>query len=356
MASGEEKADMMKAAVLYKPSDLRVEQVRIPELEDGFSLIRVKVAGICGSDLPRILKTGTYHFPTIPGHEFSGEIAALPIGKNDWKLGDRVVAAPLMPCCMCENCRKGYYGQCDHYDFLGSRRDGAFAEYVAVPIRNLLRLPDAVSFLQGAMIEPAAVTLHGFFKVGITPEDTVTVLGVGAIGIFAVALAKIMGAKQIIAVDIAQDKLDMAKRYGAHICVNSLSADPVETIEKLTEGEGTSVVVEAAGCAVTQEQALRIAKSHARVLFLGTAHHPVEFPPASFEHILRRELVLYGSWNSYSSPFPGNEWHEMIGYLSKKKLDLNPMITKVVALDELPETIAAMNARTFAYNKVLLSL
>lgn len=344
----------MQAAVLYAPGDLRVEERELPQISAGQVLVKVRACGICGSDLPRVLHTGTYHFPTIPGHEFSGEIAAVPEGETEWKPGDRVAVAPLMPCGECESCRAGHFGQCACYDFLGSRRDGAFAEYVAAPRENLLPLPENVSFEEGAMIEPAAVTLHGMFKTKLDGADAV-VLGVGAIGIFAAALAKLMGARRVFAVDVAEEKLEMARQYGVDECIHSLQCDPVEAIEKLTDGKGAAVVIEAAGNKITQEQALRMGKAHGEVLFLGTAHKTVEFPPASFERIIRRELVLLGSWNSYSSPFPGEEWRSVIRFLAEGKLDLKPMISRKVALSDLPQTLCDMEARKFDYSKVLVT-
>lgn len=344
----------MKAAVLYAPSDLRIEEVPVPEISEGQALVKVKACGICGSDLPRILHTGTYHFPTIPGHEFAGEIAAVSESEKNWKVGDRVVVAPLIPCRKCKSCRDGHFGQCDDYDFIGSRRDGAFAEYAAAPLENLLRLPANVSFEEGAMVEPAAVTLHGMLKMQIKKEDTVAVLGVGAVGLFAAALSKILGAREVYAVDISEDKLGMASLYGADVCINSIERDPVGAVDEMTGGHGISVVVEAAGSAITQEQSLRMARNHARILFLGTAHRMVEFPPVSFERIIRRELVLYGSWNSYSEDFPGREWRSVIDYIDSGKLDLKPMISRTVSLDELPATLEAMAGREFDYNKVLV--
>jgi len=139
----------MKAAVLHAPGDLRMEQVPVPSVKADYVLMKVKAAGICGSDIDRVMKTGTYHFPTIPGHEFCGEIARTGTGVLNWKPGDRAVAAPIMPCYSCSSCQEGNYGQCDNYNYLGSRTDGGFAEYVAVPESNLIRLPDSISYLKG---------------------------------------------------------------------------------------------------------------------------------------------------------------------------------------------------------------
>ena len=143
----------MRAARLYRPGDLRIEETERPKPEPGQVLVKVHAAGICGSDIPRIMSTGTYHFPCTPGHEFSGEIAECGSLITKFSEGDRVVITPLMPCRRCEMCRQGFYGQCEAYDFLGSRRDGGFAEYAAVPEDNLLLLPENVSYREAALIE-----------------------------------------------------------------------------------------------------------------------------------------------------------------------------------------------------------
>ena len=194
----------MKAAVLHAPGDIRVENVPVPtELLENETLIKVKASGICGSDLDRVLKTGTYNFPTIPGHEFCGIVEKTGDKVKGFKKGDRVAVAPIIPCFSCESCQQGHYGQCVSYNYLGSRTDGGFAQYVKAPEMNLIKLPEEVSYKEGAAIEPAAVTLHGMRSVGVETGDTVAVLGCGTLGLFALQFAKIMGATRTIAVDIA---------------------------------------------------------------------------------------------------------------------------------------------------------
>jgi len=346
----------MNAAVLHAPGDLRVEKIPIPQISSGSVLVKVKNCGICGSDLPRILHHGTYRFPTVPGHEFAGEIAEVAAGETQWNVGDRVVAAPLLPCGNCGCCTNAIYGQCQNYDFIGSRRDGAFSEYVTVPSQNLLPLHTTISFEEGAMVEPAAVTLHGLLKLGLTSDHTVAVLGAGCIGIMSIALARILGVKKIIAADIAKEKLEMAKLYGADICVLSTEEDPVKAVMRETGGTGADAVIEAAGAAATQEQSLCMAAPQGTILFLGTAHRPVTFQPEVFERILRKELTIIGSWNSYSQDFPGKEWRMILNYLQEQKLHLKPMITKVIDLDLLPKTLQAMESRQLEYLKVLTRL
>ena len=347
----------MKAAVLYAPGDLRIEERDVPQIEaPNDVLIRVKAVGICGSDLGRILHTGTYSFPLIPGHEFCGEVAKLGSEVTEFEVGDRVVVAPILPCMKCDSCSNGYYGQCDDYDYLGSRRDGAMANYVVAPVKNLIKMPDKMTFAEGAAVEPAAVTLHGMIQVGIEAGDSVAVLGCGPLGVFAVSFARLLGAMNVYGVDIDPEKFVAADAAGADGCINSLEVDAVEELLKKTNGKGFDVVIETAGSHITQEQALRLAKKKGRILYLGTAHSDVVLPPATFEKIVRGELWVTGSWNSFSAPFPGREWHAILKYVSDGRFDLGTAITHRTTLDELPEILIKMDNKEFMYSKVIIEI
>lgn len=339
----------MRAAVLHAPGDLREERTLPSAPQTGEALIKVEMAGVCGSDLGRILHTGTYSFPTIPGHEFAGTIADVADNASGFKIGDRVAVAPILPCFQCDNCAQGNYGQCDDYNYLGSRTDGGFAGYVKAPLRNLVPLPDAVSFRHAALIEPAAVTLHGMMRLDIRAGDTVMVLGCGAIGLFAVAFARILGATRIIAVDIDDEKLRFAQQIGATVLSNSRQEDACDKYK-------ADIVVETAGVAATQAGALRGAKKHGQILYLGTAHHDVVFPPKVFERIVRDELRITGSWNSFSAPFPGREWRAVVDYMQSGALDMEMFVTHTIELPDLPDFIARMDKREFSFNKVLVSI
>jgi L-iditol 2-dehydrogenase len=345
----------MNAAILHAPADLRYEQAAIPDILRDEVLVNVKVAGVCGSDLGRVMKTGTYHFPTIPGHEFCGEVAAVGSEVTKVKTGDRVAVSPMLPCLKCEYCEQGDYGLCEDYNFLGSRTDGGFAEYVKAPEQNMVVLPEEMTFHEGAMIEPAAVTLHGMKIAGVNVGDTVVILGCGPLGLFALQFAKIMGATKVIAVDISEEKLELAKTLGADQVVLA-SNGTVSDIKRLTGGKGAQVVVETAGVAETQEQSLRIARKKGRILFLGTAHYDVVLPPKSFECIVRNELSLYGSWNSYSAPFPGVEWYAAIEYHKSGLLKMKPMITHVFHLSEAPVVFKDLAERKYPFTKVLFDI
>ncbi|MGL4607073.1 MAG: galactitol-1-phosphate 5-dehydrogenase [Eubacteriaceae bacterium] len=349
--------DLMLAAVLHSPGDLRIEKQPIPkDLAPNDVLVKVKAAGICGSDLDRVMKTGTYSFPRIPGHEFSGVIAAIGSKVKNFSIGDRVLVAPIIPCFHCEYCQSGNFGQCSHYDYLGSRSDGGFSEFVKVPSRNLIILPSEISFIEGAAIEPAAVTLHGINRIKITAGDSVAILGCGAIGIFAIQFAKIMGATEIIGVDISDEKLAFGKKAGCTKVINALKDNPVDKILEATQSTGVNVCIETAGTPITQVQSIQCTKKHGRILYLGTAHKDVIIPPHVFEHIVRNEITLTGSWNSYSAPFPGSEWRSTIEYLQQKRLDIQSFITHTFPLQESPRVISEMANHEFSFNKVILTM
>lgn len=167
----------MKAYVLHGIGDMRYEEVKEPTLKPGEVLVEVKAAGICGSDIPRIFETGTYSYPLIPGHEFSGVVVKAAAQAEEQWLGKRVGVFPLLPCKSCAPCRSGRFEMCRKYSYFGSRTDGAFAQYVAVPVWNLVELPKSVSFEAAAMFEPMAVAVHAMRNIGLSGEFCVPEAG-----------------------------------------------------------------------------------------------------------------------------------------------------------------------------------
>jgi L-iditol 2-dehydrogenase len=344
----------MKAAVLYAPGDLRYEDAPMPPPPGpGEVTVRVRAAGICGSDLDRVMRVGTYRFPCVPGHEFCGTVHAVGEGV-DRGVGDRAAVAPILPCYRCESCQRGDFGLCDNYDYLGSRRDGGFAQYVNAPAKNLIPMPDAVDFIEGAAVEPAAVTLHGIKRVRVEAGDCVAVFGCGAIGLFAVQFARIMGAGTVIAVDVDETKLELARAAGAKIVLNGGTDDPVAGIAEYSDNRMADVCVETAGVPATQEQSARATRKGGRILFLGTAHRDVVFPPATFERVVRGELTAMGSWNSFSAPFPGGEWRAVLEYVEDGRLKIRPFISHVTRLADVAQTIRDMYERKYSFTKVIV--
>ena len=309
----------MKAAVLHGNNDIRIDQLERPSPGPGEVLIRVRAAGICGSDIPRVLHNGAHNYPIVLGHEFAGEIADLGEGVDGLSLGQRAACAPLLPCMRCDDCARGDFSLCKHYSFIGSRRQGAFAEYIAVPRANVVTFGETVPFRQGAFFEPSTVALHGLLLAGQCGGEDVAVLGGGTIGQFTAQWARIYGAKSVTVFDLDQSRLDLALKLGADRGILASGDFVPETIEH-TGGRGYGVIFETAGSTATMRLAFDLAGNKSRLCFVGTPHAPLTFDPPLWEKMNRKEFKLTGSWMSYSAPFPGREWTETAEAFSNGKL------------------------------------
>jgi len=332
-------SDTMMAAVLHGDGDIRFERIPTPELALGSVLVHVRAAGVCGSDLPRVFQSGAFFYPIVLGHEFSGEVAAAAPDVTSVRVGQRVAGAPLVPCMHCDDCMRGYYASCRSYSFLGSKKQGAFAEYVAMPAMCAVPLPDGVSYEQGAMLEPATVGLHALFCAGFQGGGDVAVLGGGTIGLFVMQWARIYGARSVTVFDISEERLTFLRGYGVDHTVDTTKDGFLETCMALTGGAGFSHVFETAGQAMTMNLAFRIAATKADVCFVGTPHADLTFPPATWELFNRRELRLTGPWMSYSAPYPGREWTLTAHHLARGDLRIDEKL--VAACHPMREVAAA---------------
>jgi L-iditol 2-dehydrogenase len=344
----------MHALVLHGIGDLRHEQVPVPALSAGEALIRVVAAGVCGSDVPRVFHHGTYRFPLIPGHELSGVIEAVA-KPGPRQVGERVTVFPLIPCRKCPYCEIGAYGQCRSYDYLGSRCDGAFAEFVRAPQANLLPLPDGVSLSEAALSEPAAVALHAVRQGDIQAGDAVVVLGCGPIGMMIAQWARILGAGRILLVDIDSAKLSVARELGLGETFNSREGDPVAWVQAQAVGRGADLAIEAAGAPMTFEQALRMARPLGRVVIMGNPAGDVNLPQATVSQLLRKQLTVRGTWNSSFSALPVNEWQVVLEMLAAKRLDLHSLISHRVPLAAGVDALHMMHDRREFFNRVVIT-
>jgi L-iditol 2-dehydrogenase len=327
-----------------------------PEPGPGEVLVRVGFCGVCGSDIPRTFVKGTYHFPTICGHEFAGAVESCGRDVSEYRPGDRVVVFPLLWCGRCASCEKGNFVQCSDYDYYGSRRDGAFAEYVAVPPRNLLRVPDGVSLEAASMTEPAAVALHALKRAGGGfVGETVVVFGAGPIGLVAAQFARMMGAERVVLFDLVPQKLAMAQRLGFALAFDPRQADPIEKVRQLTGGHGAEVCVEGAGVPATLRQAIAAARVGGRVVILGNPSADVLLPAPLISQAMRRELDILGTWNSSFSPAGNNDdWHAVLSAAASGRLDLDSLVTHRVPLDQAWDALVMMRDQKEFFAKVLV--
>ncbi|ADL08196.1 galactitol-1-phosphate 5-dehydrogenase [Thermosediminibacter oceani] len=343
----------MKAGVLFGVNDIRYVDFPDPEYGEDDVIVEVKACGVCGSDPPRILKKWKYNLPAIPGHEISGVIVEKGPKVKNIEIGDRVAVVPFIPCGKCDNCLRGNFSLCDDYDMLGANLYGGFAEYVKVPSSNVLNIGD-IDFEIAAMIEPLAVALHGVLGIRPTLGDTVAIMGSGILGQLVLLWLKICGVGDIIAVDISDKKLAEAKMLGATTCINAKEKDPVEEILKLTSNKGVDIAFECAGSTITQEQCLLITRKKGKIAYLGIAYSDIHLSEKAFESIFRKELTLKGFWNSYSAPFPGQEWYKSISYLKNKSINLESMITHRFELSKIKEAFDMIANKREEYNKIII--
>ena len=309
----------MKACVLHAVGDLRFEEAADPVLQPGEALLRIKASGVCGSDVQRVFEKGTYHFPTIPGHEFSGEVIAVYDGMDASLIGKRAAVFPILPCRACPACEVGEYALCEHYDYYGSRRDGGFAEYLAVKQWNLVFIPDSVSFEEAAMCEPASVAVHALSQAGIELGDILAVYGAGTIGIMLAKIAKLRGAGDVILVDIDPAKLDAAHRFGFTHTINSLEADAPAQILAQTGGRGADAVIEGTGASAAFENCVKSAKTLGRVVLMGNPLREMTLGQSVYSSLLRKQLTLRGTWNSSYSTAK-NDWVTAVNAMPSLRL------------------------------------
>lgn len=343
----------MKACVLHAVGDLRCEEAAKPSPRPGEALVSVHACGVCGSDVPRVFSKGTYRFPTIPGHEFSGEVVAAGADADRARIGERVAVFPLIPCGKCPACLVGAYAQCDNYDYLGSRSDGAFAEYVCAPVWNLIPIPDGVSYEEAAMVEPAAVAVHALRQAGVDTGDVVLIFGAGPIGLMLAMWARLSGASKTLLVDIDDEKLAFARKLGFGEVVNPANAPVSYWLERIAP-RGADVAIEASGSPAAFEQCMLNARTFGKVVLMGNPAGDMKLSQKAYWAILRRELKVCGTWNSSYAELPRNEWRLALDAMASGQLNVKPLITHRVSFDALPDALVMMRDKNAFHNKVML--
>jgi L-iditol 2-dehydrogenase len=327
--------------------DIRYEDYPDPALAPGHLMVKVKASGVCGSDVPRVLRNGAHFYPIVLGHEFSGEVVGIGEGAEGFAPGDRVTGAPLLPCMECEDCRKGNYSLCGRYSFIGSRVQGSFAELISIPARNAVKFGEGVSFEHAAFFEPSTVALHGLRLNRFAGGVDTAVVGGGTIGLFTLLWAKIFGAKTVAVFDISKERLALAKSLGADLVV--------DTSEDKFDKSRYGFVFEAAGLEETMRLSFELAAKKAHVCFIGTPAKEVRFSPSLWELMNRKEFLLTGSWMSYSAPFPGEEWALTSHGLSTGALRIDPaMIFRRFPLSQAKQAFELFKNPSQVKGKVLL--
>ena len=338
----------MKALVLEENGKLVWREHELRRV-DGWYRMRIVAAGVCGSDLGRGFKGGAYHYPLVMGHEFSAVVEETPAG-GKYAPGTLAAVYPLLPCGKCAACLKGYIQLCEHYDYFGSRRDGAFAEELYVPESHIIPVPEGVTAEEAAMTEPAAVAYHGTHGFEMEKGGQALVIGGGPIGLIAAQWLRIRGAGNVVVADIDPAKLDFAAKFGFE-AVNTGGPRPVVAVaaREDTRPPQYGVVVEACGVAATRALAIECCARKGIVSFIGNPADDWMIPKQLFSSILRKELTLRGNWNSVPDP----DWREVLAHAGKD-LDLKSLVTARVPMEDGASAFARILAREGFHCKTLL--
>lgn len=323
----------MKALLYTKPYTFEYTDVPDPTCGDEDVLVRVKACGICGSDVAgHTGKTGRRLPPLIMGHEAAGIIERVGRKVTDFAPGDRICFDSTVYCNQCSACKQGLFNRCVKRQVLGVsvpefKRDGAFAELLIVPRWICAKLPESMSFVQASLLEPASIGMHAAGRVPIGPGDTVVVIGAGTIGLFILQAAKLRGAKTVVACDLNEFRLDLARQVGADVCLHSGKTDLRREILTLTEGRGANVVLEAVGLAETFAQAVSIARTGGYVVAVGNLQKEVEF---NLQELVSRELTFTGSYAS------SGEFRTCIDLIASGRINVAPLVSEVLPLRDGP--------------------
>jgi len=343
----------MKAAILQNQGVMTYEEVPTPEPGPGELRLKVKAVSICGSDIKRYV-SGHRMYPIILGHECAGVIDRVGAGVDESVIGQHAAVIPVVPCFECEQCQQGHYSACHSYSFIGSRQAGGFADYVILPRRNALIVPDEVPFEHAALIEPSSVARHmlalGEFRAG----QTAVVLGVGSIGLLLVQWLRILGAKLTICVDVEDSSLEVASTFGAQVGLNPARVNVVDEVRRLP-GDGVDLALEMAGVPQTLELTVPLTRPRGRVVLGGNQPLDQSLPLTFIENMMRRELTMTGCFMSYSAPFPGHEWTDSVEALQRGSLDLDAMISHRFPLSASADVFARLGAHTLAHRKIMLN-
>ncbi|MEO6134947.1 MAG: zinc-binding dehydrogenase [Ginsengibacter sp.] len=306
---------------------LEMQEIPVPEIGANDILVKVKAAGICHSDAHYRAGVSPVSFtPLTLGHEVAGVVEKIGANVKNVKPGDRVCLHYLITCGDCKWCAGGNEQFCKEGLMIGHHTDGGYAEYIAVPSRNALHLPDEIPFEEGATLMCASATaFHSLLKANMKAGDRVAVFGVGGLGQSAIQLAKAFGASQVFAVDINQDKLELAASYGA-IAVNAKEQDVVTRIKELTQDKGVDVAIEMIGLPETTKQAIQVAGILARVVLVGLCNKPVTIN--TYNELLGNEVALIGSNDHLLHELP-----LLIEFAHSKKLDTSKVVSRTIPLD-----------------------
>jgi L-iditol 2-dehydrogenase len=341
----------MKALVLDEYNQLNYRDFPVPEIQPDEVLIKVKACGICGSDVHGMDgSTGRRQPPLIMGHEASGEIVETGSAVSGWKKNNRVTFDSTVYPLNDWYTLKGHYNLSNNRQVMGVspkefKRHGAFADLVAVPQHILHKIPDGVSFTEAAMVEPIAVAAHAINVSGLKPGESAVVVGTGMVGTFVVKLLKIFGASPVIAIDIDEQKLQLAREFGADYTFNSSDKNLRQKVEGTTKTRGADLAFEVVGIADSVNTAVNSIRKGGTVVLVGNLSPDIQFP---LQKVVTQEIKVQGSCAI------NGEYELVLNLLAAKKVDVSKMVSAVAPLSEGAEWFRRLYKKETGLNKVIL--
>ena len=337
----------MKTVLINKPFEIAVTDTPKPEIKEGEALLKILYCGICGADVASY--TGNQPFttyPRIPGHEFSAEIVSIPENDKGLKAGDIVTANPYFNCGECYSCRRGFVNCRTDNKTMGVQRDGSFCEYVAMPVERIYQ-GKGLSAKELALVEPFTIGYHAVNRAPVKSTDKVLVVGAGPIGLFALISAINKGAEVYVA-DILDGRLQKALEFGAKGVINSAKTDIKEEAMKITGGDGLDCCIEACGQSVTFLNCIDCCAFAGNIILIGNGKKETTFLHSI---LLKKELNVYGSRNSYPTDFK-----DVIDLISSGKVDVLKMVSDIYPMDRADEAFKALANNKGDLCKVLVKI
>lgn len=334
--------ELMKAARLHKiGGDLRIDKVDVPAVGEEEVLVKIRASGICHSDINYRNGIGKVsRLPMTLGHEIAGVVAEKGEGVLDLEVGHRAVIHYVLSCGQCVFCQSNRETYCAKYQMIGKDVDGAFAEFIKVPAPNALRIPESVGFDQAAIMGCAVSTaFHALRRGRASNQDTVVIYGVGGLGAHAIQLAsKIVNASKVIAVDLLDEKLRLAKTLGASDTVNPIKENLIERVRSMTDGTGADLVIDFVGRKSTGDNAIACAGKGGRIVFVGISKEELQISP--YSTIIGKEIEILGVNDHLKS-----ELRELIELVNSGRLDLSASVTHKVSLEDVNHGIRILEEK-----------
>jgi threonine dehydrogenase-like Zn-dependent dehydrogenase len=333
----------MKAFRMTGPGVAAVTEIPDVVVQSGEALLRVKMVGLCGTDLNTFRgRNAMVSFPRVPGHEVAAEVVE---GGGTLAAGTAVTVSPYTSCGRCSSCRHGRVNACQFNETMGVQRDGAMTEYISVPVEKLYAAQ--LSLKELCLVEPLTVGFHAAARGRVTAEDSVTVFGCGGVGLGAIASAAFRGA-ETIAIDMDDAKLEIARKAGAKHLIHSKNEDLHERLVAITDGRGPDVMIEAIGLPQTFRAAVEEVSFTGRVVYIGYAKEPVAYETRLF---VQKELDILGSRNALPEDF-----REVIRMLEAKRFPVEDAVSAIVPMEETARMLGEWSDAPSKFTKIMVQI